>query len=108
MIDSNHGWNASFKAPSIGFVLSLTLIGSIYRASDHLSGAALAYTVLGLGATLVLIQLFFFLHVGVESKPHWATISFFFTLLVVIIIVGGSLWIMQNLNYNTMPTMSPP
>ena len=38
-----------------------------------------------------------------ESKPHWQTITFCFMLLVVFLVIGGSLWIMNNLDYNMMP-----
>jgi heme/copper-type cytochrome/quinol oxidase subunit 4 len=31
---------------------------------------------------------------------------FLFMLIVLVIVVGGSLWIMHNLDYNMMPSMS--
>jgi cytochrome o ubiquinol oxidase operon protein cyoD len=39
---------------------------------------------------------------GRESKPRWKFIFLLFALLVVGIVVGGSLWIMNNLNYHMM------
>jgi cytochrome o ubiquinol oxidase subunit IV len=107
MIDREHGWNVSFQPSIIGFILSLLLIAAVYRfvTRHHLAGWALTYTVFGFGMMQAIIQLIFFLHLGMESKPHWNTISFLFMLLVVVIVIGGSLWIMQNLNYNVMPPM---
>lgn len=44
----------------------------------------------------LLVQLIFFLHFGLEKLPG-REIVFAFTLFIVIAVVGGSLWIMQNL-----------
>lgn len=49
------------------------------------------------------IQLFFFLHLGQESKPYWNSQLFLFMLTILVILVIGSLWIMHNLSYNVMP-----
>ena len=72
---------------------------------DYLTGWVLTLTVFGFGTILALIQLVFFLHLGMESKPHWNTIAFLFMALVMLVVIGGSLWIMYNLNYNDMPRM---
>jgi cytochrome o ubiquinol oxidase subunit IV len=105
MIDSHHGWNTSFKPPFLGFILSLILIVASYRMIDdyHLSSWVLTLTLFGMAIGQALIQLVFFLHIGLESQPHWNTITFLFTVLVIVLVVGGSLWIMNNLNYNLMP-----
>lgn len=108
MIDQHHRWNLSLKPLFLGFVLSLLLIATMYRfiSKHHLSGWVLVMTIFGLGTAQALIQLVFFLHLGLESKPHWNSITFLFTVLVIIIIIGGSLWIMNNLNYNVMLPMN--
>jgi cytochrome o ubiquinol oxidase subunit IV len=107
MIEREHGWNVSYKPPIIGFILSLLLIAAVYRfvTRHHLSGWSLTFAVFGFGLIQAIIQLVFFLHLGLESKPHWSSISFLFMVLVIVIVIGGSLWIMQNLNYNVMPPM---
>ncbi len=107
MIDLNHRWTVSFKPQFLGFVFSLLLIVAIYRIVTHhdFPNSLLTITVVSFCTLQALIQLFFFLHVGLESKPHWPTITFLFTLLVIFIVIGGSLWIMNNLNYNLMPPM---
>lgn len=107
MIDTRHGWTFSFKPQFIGFVLSILLTVAVYRVVVHreLTEFLLVATVTTFCVLQALIQLFFFHHIGMESKPHWITITFLFTLLVLVIIVGGTLWIMSNLNYNLMPSM---
>lgn len=107
MIDPRHGWNVSFKPQFIGFTSSLILTLAAYRivGGHHLAGDLLVYTIFGLAVIQALVQLVFFLHLGLESKPHWNMITFLFTVMVILIIIGGSIWIMDNLNYNLMPPM---
>lgn len=107
MIDPKHGWNVSFKPSFLGFVLSLILTFAAYRivVQHHLHSSLLIWTVLGLGVAQMLLQVVFFLHLGLESKPHWNSISFLFMVLVIVVVIGGSLWIMSNLNNYLMPTM---
>jgi cytochrome o ubiquinol oxidase operon protein cyoD len=77
---------------------------AIYRIVTHneLSDFLLTLTIFGLAIFQAVVQLFFFLHLGMESKPHWGMITFLFTVLVIIVVIGGSLWIMNNLNYDLM------
>jgi len=105
MIDAHHGWNVSFKPQVIGFILSIILTLAAYRivTHHHLTNWILAVTLVGLGSMQALIQLIFFLHLGLEEKPRWNLMMFLCTILVSIILIGGSIWIMYNLNYNVMP-----
>jgi cytochrome o ubiquinol oxidase operon protein cyoD len=66
--------------------------------SDSFMMAALP----GLALVQLFVQLVFFLHVGRESKPRWNAWALSFAITVVVIVVGGSLWIMSNLNYRMM------
>jgi cytochrome o ubiquinol oxidase operon protein cyoD len=104
MIDPHHGWNASLKPQIIGFVASFLLLISAYRivTHHHLTDGLLTLTIVSAAIAQALIQLVFFLHLGLESKPHWNIITFLFTMLVIVLIIGGSLWIMNNMNDNLM------
>ena len=108
MLDRHHGWNVSYKPAVLGFIFSLILIAAMYRFAihHHLSGVAFSWAIFGFGTLQALIQLVFFLHIGMESKPHWNVITFAFTVLVIAIVIGGSIWIMNNLDYNLMPMSS--
>ena len=90
----------------IGFTLSLILTGVAYIlvSEQLLSGGELITMIVLLAATQVLVQLIFFLHLGNEPRPRWKLVVFLFMLVVLGILVGGSLWIMQNLDYNMMPS----
>lgn len=101
-------WNVSFKPLVWGFCLSLLLTFAAYvlAVKRVFFGPILFAAVLGLGSLQALIQFVLFLHVGIESKPRWNLLMFFFMVLVVFLIIGGSLWIMETLNYNLMPPMN--
>lgn len=107
MIDPHHGWNVSFKPQFLGFVLSLILLVGAYQITvkHGFSIGLFTLTICGFAIAQALVQLVFFLHLGLESKPHWNTITFLFVVLVILIIIGGSIWIMNNINYNLMPPM---
>lgn len=94
-----------------GYVLSMVLSLSAfalvwaYQSSDNqLFNRGL---LLGFLAVLAVLQLFvqsvFFLHLSAERKARLTLLSTVFTIVVTMTIVIGSLWIMQNLNYNMMP-----
>lgn len=99
---ASHG---NFITYTIGFVLSvgLTLAAYYVVVNDVFARRELVAAIVGLAVAQLLVQLFFFLHLGKESKPRWNLIVFMFMLMVVGIVVIGSLWIMDNLDYNMMP-----
>ena len=47
-------------------------------------------------------QVICFLRLNTTSEGQWNSLPFFFTILIVGVLVGGSLWIMYNLNVNMM------
>lgn len=98
---------ASLKNYTIGFVLSvaLTVIAYLAVVNHWMVGWVLVATIITLAIIQLMIQLVFFLHLGSEEKPRWNLLTFLFMMMVLLIIVVGSLWIMNNLNYNMM--MSP-
>lgn len=90
-----------------GYVLSVALtlvpLGLLWmhEASGHIApGHAAMYAVFVLCAVLqMLVQLYFFLHMGDEARPRWNLLALCFALLTVAIVVGGTLWIMDNLSH---------
>jgi len=94
--------HGSFKSYIIGFLSSLylTVVAYILAVRHALSVNGLIVAVIGLALVQFVIQLIFFLHVGVEAKPRWKLAAFWFMILIVAILVFGSLWIMSNLDYH--------
>ncbi|OGN55477.1 MAG: hypothetical protein A3D96_00770 [Chlamydiae bacterium RIFCSPHIGHO2_12_FULL_44_59] len=104
-MDKFHGWTVSTKPLHIGLILSVILILASYRIVTyyHLTNVGLIMGVFALGIVQALLQLVFFMHLGLENRPYWYMITFLFTALIVLIVVGGTIWIMSNLNYHLMP-----
>ena len=98
----------SFKSCVLGFILSLllTLASFICVSERLLPQTGLLYVILTLAVIQTVVQLILFLHLGEETKPKWKLLTFFFMLSILIIVVLGSLWIMAELDYNMMPSMS--
>jgi cytochrome o ubiquinol oxidase operon protein cyoD len=95
----------SIRTYIFGFVLSLALTIAAFGIVElHLTSAhefpshSTATLVLIVVALIQLfVQLFLFLHVGVEPKPRWNLLELSFAAITVAILVGGTLWIMGNL-----------
>src|SRR5687767_10328148 len=89
----------------IGFVVSVVLTLTAYFAAvGRLMPVRMTVAIItGLALVQLAVQLRLFLHLGQEAKPRWNLVAFGFMVLVVAILVGGSLWIMNNLNYHMMP-----
>lgn len=93
-----------------GFIISLLLTLTAFAlvaqhidsSQDALSDNVLIPVVIGLAIIQLIVQLVFFLHLGREKKPRFNLTAFLFMLLVVVLLVGGSLWIMANLDYHGM------
>jgi len=85
-----------------GFVLSIlfTITPFMVVVNHLMTGWMLIFTLVGFAISQLFVQLIFFLHLGRESKPRWNILVFSFAALVVLIVVIGSLWIMNNLDYN--------
>lgn len=85
----------------IGFVVSLLLTIQAYVlvVNELLEGGALLFGIGILAMVQVFVQLIFFLHMSEEHRPRWRSMTLWFMLLVAFIIVAGSIWIMNNLNY---------
>lgn len=105
MIDPDHEWNVNFKPPAIAFAVSLFLTFTVYFIATNFAmpKTHLIFTILGIGIVQAALQLVFFFHLGLEPKPRWNLMTFFFMVLVIVLIIGGSMWIMSNINYNLMP-----
>lgn len=95
-----------YLAYVIGFVGSvlLTLLAYFIVVQNIWPKEVLVIAVLAIAVTQLIVQVVFFLHIGHGSR--WKLLTFVFTVLVVAIVVVGSIWIMDNLNYNMMD-MSP-
>lgn len=99
---SEHGSISSYV---IGFVLSLvlTIVPYYLVTRDVISGTTLLLAVLGLAILQMLVQVFFFLHLGRGPKPLYNVVFFVATASFIVLVIGASLLIMDNLYRNMSP-----
>lgn len=104
MIDRHHGWNKSFKPLFLGLTLSFILTIAAYRIDTkyHLPPTTLMWTLISLAMAQVIFQCIFYFHLGLEDRPAWSSYSIYFVIAVLVIIIGGSIWIMSQIDYNMM------
>jgi cytochrome o ubiquinol oxidase subunit IV len=101
-MDAYHKWNKSVRPLTLGLFISLIFtLASYFAVTKQLFvGWPLVAVIVAFGSLQATAQLFYFLHLGLESKPRWNLVTFLFMLLILIVVVGGSMWIMYNLNYH--------
>lgn len=102
---SKHSFKYSTpKQYTIGFVLSvvLTVLAFISINWDY-STYSIIFILMVLAITQLFVQLVFFLHMNKEQYPRWNLMMLLLAAWFVIAIVLGSIWIMDNLNYNMSP-----
>ena len=99
--DTSH---SSYKSYFIGFVLSVILTAIPFALVMHpvCSVNATIAWVLAFAAVQVIVHLHYFLHMDTSPEQRETVVSFVFTAIILAIIIGGSIWIMDNLNHNTM------
>ena len=89
----------------IGLVLAVLLtIASFYVVHTDLiwaPGIPIALVVLAIAQ--IGVHLVFFLHITTAPDNTNNVLALAFGVLIVALIIGGSLWIMNNLNQNMMP-----
>lgn len=91
----------------VGFVLSLLLTIAAYMLAVGDWKPSWILVILGVLAIVqMIVQLIFFLHLSDESRPRYKLAAFVFMAGSLTIIIVGSLWIMENMNYN-MTEMTP-
>lgn len=102
---------ASLATYVAGFSLSVALSAAAfalvwaYQASEGLvfsRGLLLGFLAL-LAVSQIWVQVLFFLHMSTERRLQMNVYAGVFTVFVVLCLVIGSIWIMQNLDYNMMP-----
>lgn len=95
------GWaQKSIKSYTLGFILCmiLTMISFAVVHSTIVSKGAIYILLASFALVQLFIQSLCFLGLRSDSSGRWNLLPFLFTLLIIFFLVGGSLWIMYNLN----------
>lgn len=103
-VDSTGASRGSLKSYLTGFVLALILTAIPFAMvmSGAFSAAATLTGIFGAAMVQILVHLHYFLHLDSSSSARWNVLALAFTILILSLFVGGTLWIMSNLNYRMM------
>ena len=100
---------SEFLVYTTGLFLAVLLTAtSFWAANTSLlwpGGVALGLAVLAIAQMGV--HLVFFLHITTDPDNTNNVLALAFGLLIVFLVIGGSLWIVTNLNANMMPSAEP-
>jgi len=103
-IDNTGASRGTLKSYTIGFMLSVVLtvvaFGVVMSGAFTYSGALTA--IFAAAIAQILVHLYYFLHLDFSSTARWNMLAIIFAVLIMAIFVGGSLWIMYNLNFRMM------
>jgi cytochrome o ubiquinol oxidase subunit IV len=90
----------------IGFVLASLLTAASFYALDTslIWGPAIPIALVVLAIAQMGVHLVFFLHINTAPDNTNNVLALAFGVLIVALVIGGSLWIMDHLNENVMPT----
>lgn len=93
---ASHG---SYRSYLVGFGISviLTLISFGLVMNGTLPKALILVCISVAALVQIFVQLSFFLHLNASSEQRWNLLALALTVLVTLLLVGGSLWIMHNL-----------
>jgi len=103
-IDSTGAGRGSFRSYGTGFILSLVLTAVAFGLvmGGALSHRALLFGIFSVAGLQILVHLHYFLHLDASSAMRWNVLALVFTVLILVLFVGGTLWIMFNLDYRMM------
>jgi cytochrome o ubiquinol oxidase operon protein cyoD len=93
----------------LGYVIGLGLAILFTATSFFVAGTDLVWqpsipvAIIVLAIAQMGIHLVFFLHITTGADNANNVLALAFGVLIVILVIGGSLWIMANLNHNMMP-----
>jgi cytochrome o ubiquinol oxidase subunit IV len=99
----------SVKLRVLGYLVGLGLAILLTATSFFIAGTNLVWqpsipvAIIVLAIAQMGVHLVFFLHITTGPDNTNNVMALAFGLMIVFLVIGGSLWIMANLNHNMMP-----
>ena len=87
----------------LGLAILLTATSFFVAGTDLVWQPSIPVAIIVLAIAQMGVHLVFFLHITTGSDNTNNVLALAFGLLIVFLVIGGSLWIMANLNHNMMP-----
>ncbi|MGJ4884089.1 MULTISPECIES: cytochrome o ubiquinol oxidase subunit IV [unclassified Bradyrhizobium] len=92
-----------FYVAGLGLAILLTATSFFIAGTDLVWQPSIPVAIIVLAIAQMGVHLVFFLHITTGPDNTNNVLALAFGLLIVFLVVGGSLWIMANLNHNMMP-----
>jgi cytochrome o ubiquinol oxidase operon protein cyoD len=105
VIDSMGAGKAGLKSHMTGFVLSVVLTVFAFGLALHipaLPSRTVQIMILAAALVQMMVHLICFLHLDASAAMRWNVLALLFTAMIMFLFVGGTLWIMFNLNSRMM------
>jgi cytochrome o ubiquinol oxidase operon protein cyoD len=87
----------------LGLAILLTATSFFVAGTDLVWQPSIPVALVVLAIAQMGVHLVFFLHITTGADNTNNVLALAFGMLIVILVIGGSLWIMANLNHNMMP-----
>jgi cytochrome o ubiquinol oxidase operon protein cyoD len=87
----------------LGLAVLLTAVSFFVAGTDLVWQPSIPIAIVVLAIAQMGIHLVFFLHTGTGPDSTNNVMALAFGILIVVLVIGGSIWIMDNLNHNMMP-----
>jgi cytochrome o ubiquinol oxidase subunit IV len=87
----------------LGLAILLTATSFFVAGTDLVWEPSIPVALVVLAIAQMGVHLVFFLHITTGADNTNNVLALAFGLLIVFLVIGGSLWIMANLNHNMMP-----
>lgn len=104
MDDEQESLSAAVRSYFLGLVLSVLLTAGAFLLgrSGLVWGPGLPTALLVLAVAQIGVHLVFFLHITTDPDNTNNALALAFGVLIVVVLIGGSVWIMQWLDYRMM------
>jgi cytochrome o ubiquinol oxidase subunit IV len=97
------GQRVGVYVAGLGLATLLTLTSFFVAGTDLVWTPSIPVALVVLAVAQMGVHLVFFLHITTGPDNTNNVMALAFGVLIVILVIGGSLWIMANLNHNMMP-----
>jgi cytochrome o ubiquinol oxidase operon protein cyoD len=87
----------------LGLAILLTATSFFVAGTDLVWQPSIPVAIVVLAIAQMGVHLVFFLHITTGADNTNNVMALAFGILIVVLVIGGSLWIMANLNHNMMP-----
>ena len=87
----------------LGLAILLTATSFFVAGTDLVWQPSIPVAIIVLAIAQMGVHLVFFLHITTGADNTNNVLALAFGILIVVLVIGGTLWIMANLNHNMLP-----